>query len=359
MLWTAHYMIQIPLDFLERGGGSSDRQMNCRKGDKAMDIGKIGAAGNYRAGFYEKRQIKDSRTFYLGSQDFTQSSESEASGNGKDMSRMSADRKDMWNAFYTGNKMGIRNTPYLQERDMKSGAGESDAANGEESLSESLMRKLRERMDEIFTMIENGETEPSYQIGGQSFTIKEWDRLMEEFDSIEDAIKAALEAAKEDKAVKADEASAKVNGVPIEDMDDAALTSESTSCTYPSSQEGNEKKMYITWYSPEGIYCKQGGIGDEFLWHIEFTDSSQYDKVMNFLNNFELDDNLRFASHENFWRDFLDDKIDVEDFREFFNSTREGVPDYTYISGDNVYIDKDKIKYAKYMNPLGTDTAER
>lgn len=319
-----------------------------------MDIGKIGSAGNHRAGFYEKRQIKGSHTFYLGNQDFTQSPESGTPGNGKDMSRISSDRKDMWNAFYTGNKMVIRNTPYFQERSMKSGAGEGDAANGEESLSESLMRKLRERMDEILTMIENGETEPSYQIGAQSFTIKEWDRLMEEFDSIEDAMKAALEAEKEDKAVKADEVSPKVGGTPIENADDAALTSESTSCTYPSSQEGNEKKMYITWYTQEGIYCKQGGIKDGFLWHIEFTDSSQYDKVMDFLNNFDSDDNLRFASHENFWRDFLDDKIDVEDFKEFFNSTREGAPDYTYISGDNVYIDKDKIKYAKYMNPLGT-----
>lgn len=319
-----------------------------------MDIGKIGAAGNHRAGFYEKRQIKGSHTFYLENQDFTQSPEIGAPGNGKDMSRISSDRKDMWNAFYTGNKMVIRNTPYFQERSMKSGAGEGDAANGEESLSESLMRKLRERMDEILTMIENGETEPSYQIGAQSFTIKEWDRLMEEFDSIEDAMKAALEAAKEGKPVKADEVSPKVGGTPIENTDDAALTSESTSCTYPSSQEGNEKKMYITWYTQEGIYCKQGGINDGFLWHIEFTDSSQYDKVMDFLNNFDSDDNLRFASHENFWRDFLDDKIDVEDFKEFFNSTREGVPDYTYISGDNVYIDKDKIKYAKYMNPLGT-----
>lgn len=287
-----------------------------------MDIGKIGAANNYTARFYQKRQTEDSEAFCPGRRDFTKPLESSDGENGKAMGRNSAGMVNSCIVFDTGKGIGIRNKTHLQEESNKNSPMEGDTIHDEESLSESLIGKLRERMDEILTMIKNGDTEPSYQIGGQSFTIKEWDRLIEEYDSIEDAIKAALEAAKEGKAAKEDEVPSKASDAPIDKTDGEAITSESTLCTYPPSQEGDEKRMYITWYSPEGIYCKQGGIGDEFLWHIEFTDSSQYGKVMDFLRKFDSDDNLRFASNEHFWRDFLDDKIDAEEFKEYFYSAQ-------------------------------------
>ena len=71
---------------------------------------------------------------------------------------------------------------------------------------------------------------------------------------------------------------------------------------------------------------------------------------------FPADANLRFAAHENFWKDFLAGEIDEDDFVHFFESTKDGVPDYTYTEGDSTYIDREKIKYAKYMNKPGAAT---
>ncbi len=56
---------------------------------------------------------------------------------------------------------------------------------------------LRGRMDEILEKVKNGETEPRFQIGSQSFTEKEWDRLLERFDSAEDDIKEDMEEEQE------------------------------------------------------------------------------------------------------------------------------------------------------------------
>ena len=35
------------------------------------------------------------------------------------------------------------------------------------------------------------------------------------------------------------------------------------------------------------------------------------------------------------------------------NGTNKGVPDFCMKIGDSTYIDKDKIQWAKYTNPLG------
>lgn len=42
---------------------------------------------------------------------------------------------------------------------------------------------LAEKRDELWTKIMNGETEATYQIGGQSFTEKEWERLLKRVDT--------------------------------------------------------------------------------------------------------------------------------------------------------------------------------
>ena len=41
---------------------------------------------------------------------------------------------------------------------------------------------LEEKRNELWTQIMNGDTEPTYQIGGQSFTEKEWERLLKRID---------------------------------------------------------------------------------------------------------------------------------------------------------------------------------
>jgi hypothetical protein len=45
----------------------------------------------------------------------------------------------------------------------------------------------------MFTKIQNGDTETKFQIGSESLTEKEWNQMLEKFDSQEDAIKEAVE----------------------------------------------------------------------------------------------------------------------------------------------------------------------
>lgn len=284
------------------------------------------------------------------------------------------------------------------------GAGNSGA---DEDPIVDFMQFIRERMEEIFIMIQNGDTEPAFQIGSNSFTIKEWDEFLEKFDAIEDAIKELMreeqekQAAKEEAAEAAETAgtieapgTAKAAGTTSaagttgaaetagalgttdasgaraketaatktgkkEDSSETpsgigVLVSESTKCTYPASSPQEEDVMYITWYTEEGIFCRKAGQSEGYEWSVYFENKTDYNKVMEFLGSFNREDNLRFAAHENFWRDFLKDEIDIEGFREFFEGTDHGVPDYSITVGDSMYIDKDKIQWAKYMNPLGT-----
>ena len=40
-------------------------------------------------------------------------------------------------------------------------------------------------------------------------------------------------------------------------------------------------------------------------------------------------------------------------FKEFLEGTNNGIPDYSFTVGDSMYIDREKIQWAQYMNPLG------
>ncbi len=81
----------------------------------------------------------------------------------------------------------------------------------------------------------------------------------------------------------------------------------------------------------------------------EVTEAEQRETVGQFSSEW----NLRFAAHENFWTDFLKDEIDLEGFMEFMKGTNKGIPDYSVTVGDSMYIDKEKVQWAKYLNPLG------
>ena len=88
------------------------------------------------------------------------------------------------------------------------------------------------------------------------------------------------------------------------------LLSESTQCTYPASETGEEDIKYITWYTEDGIFCRRAGQSEGYEWSIPFKNSGDYQKVLKFLNRFDRHDNLRFAARESFWQDFLDGKIE-------------------------------------------------
>ena len=95
----------------------------------------------------------------------------------------------------------------LTEEERKN-AGEvsksKDAGDGTDAAETvDLMQLIRERMEEIFVKVQNNDTEESFQIGGSSFTIKEWEEFLEKFDDAEDEIRELL---KEEQAKRAGEA---------------------------------------------------------------------------------------------------------------------------------------------------------
>ena len=207
---------------------------------------------------------------------------------------------------------------------------------------------LEEKINEIFAKIQNGDTEASYQIGSQSFTEKEWEEFLDKFDTAQEAIQELM---KEEPARKEAEEAKKV--VAFTNDASTLLTTESTSCVYETADPDDDDIRYITWYTEEGIFCRKAGQTEGYEWSITFENKEQYDKVMEFIGQFPSDWNMRFAAHENFWNDFLNDEIDMEGFMEFINGTNKGIPDYSITVGDSMYIDKDKMQWAKYTNPLG------
>ncbi|MFG6336706.1 MAG: hypothetical protein K1W20_14830 [Lachnospiraceae bacterium] len=264
--------------------------------------------------------------------------------------------------------------------------------NEEEKKAEDMTcrERILAHMQEMVKKVREGKVEPTFQTGGQTFTIKEWDKLLADFDDAQEvlqeqikeliaevekqAAKEALRRAAEGKP-DSDGVSATVSGVkPWEPdgKDDTCtdtqvtdpeellelLTGEVTKSTFPTD-DPEHKHWFITCYGQDGISCKEAYF-DGTKWvnrdcfSLSYTEPGQYEKVMAFLQRFSQDDNLRFAANENFWKDFLAGEIDEDDFVNFFEtSTKDGVPDYTYEKDGSTYIDREKAKYAKYMNGFG------
>ncbi len=320
------------------------------------------------------------------------------------------ERNEAMNIGNQGYSSWIHNTPAPEygsgSRSARSGRNgktfnyDTNVTNGEkeEKKTEDAQKKTEENltyreqilahMEEMAKKIKDGTVEPSFQIGGQSFTIKEWEKLLENYDDaaegLQEQIKeliAEVEAQAEKEALRRKiesgtaepgdvttvsasvEATAKGENISTEQVTDseelaALLTDEVTKCSYPTD-DPKHKHWYITCYGQDGIRCKEAYFEDgkwvnKDCWSLSYTEEGQYEKVMAFLQRFPQDTNLRFASHENFWKDFLAGEIDEDDFVHFFEtSTKDGVPDYTYEKDGSTYIDREKVKYAKYMNDFG------
>ncbi len=201
---------------------------------------------------------------------------------------------------------------------------EKTAENGniDTRPEEDYHKFIAEKINEILEKIRNGETEPTYQIGAQSFTEKEWDKFLEKFDSIEETIRELI---REEQARKEAEQTHTEQNVAVEE-NTGLLTEEATWCSYPLADSNKGNIRYITWYTEEGIFCRKAGQHSGYEWSIAFDHKEQYDKVMELISRFPSDWNLRFAAHENFWKDFLKDEIDMDQFMEFMKSTNKGIP---------------------------------
>lgn len=90
-------------------------------------------------------------------------------------------------------KSGYAQAPY-QNHQQKTGQKEGNPA------AVDYMQMIKEKKQEILDKVKNGDTEPSFQIGAQSFTVKEWNRFLEKFDDTEDAVKELMREEQEKRA---------------------------------------------------------------------------------------------------------------------------------------------------------------
>ncbi len=239
------------------------------------------------------------------------------------------------------NAKGTSNDDRIDDYDTDMSASDSAQAD--------YMKKVQEKIEEIYQKLISGDTEVSYQIGGESMTEKEWEMLLAKFDNIQEDIRE-LTREEQEKTVEDDKLYAlDLNGNVLYDMPTATLKcliSEITISYY--SNDASDDTVYMTCYTKDGIFCM--GEGQDYLWSMKFSETDQYEKVMNFLSNFNTRDNLRFAAHENFWRDFLSGALNTEEFMNFWSTTNNGIPNYTRAVGASTFIDYNKVKFAKYMN---------
>lgn len=237
-------------------------------------------------------------------------------------------------------------------------AGEPAASEDTNQLEEnagepkSYREQILEKMEEMAKNIKNGTIQPKFQIGAQAFTVKEWEKLLEKFDEAEETLWEEVKAQIEEVKKLAEEEAARraaMFGEPQPakmteetDVKDAAalLTDEITKCSYPTS-DPKQKHWYITAYGQDGISCKEAYFDgtrwvNKDLWSFSYTEKGQYEKVMAFLKRFPQDANLRFAAHKEFWMDFLAGEIDEDDFVSFYETAKDGVPEYIYGETDSV-----------------------
>ncbi len=226
--------------------------------------------------------------------------------------------------------IGIENRADFAGR--TNGTGTANKAGGyikpSASKSENI-QVIRDKINEMLEKIENGDIEPTYQIGGRSFTEREWDKLLTEIDAAEEALKKLVEEEKE-RRLKADE-TRRVNQEVIDrenayseiiKKDDSEKVMEenidllTTDSVRITKTENDSKVMYVTAFGPDGIKCKKlGYIGEEgWLWEIPFKNGTEYSRVLNFLGQFPKDANLAFVSQKDFWEDFLAGGINEEEY---------------------------------------------
>lgn len=106
-----------------------------------------------------------------------------------------ANRTKMSNAAQTNAAGG---TDFSDSLTQAQGAGKkrADAMGGQtepDLETEPDTRTLRQKMQDIIAKlnekVQRGETAPSFQIGAQSFTIEEWDRLIERIDAVQEEMR--------------------------------------------------------------------------------------------------------------------------------------------------------------------------
>lgn len=221
--------------------------------------------------------------------------------------------------------------------------------NQKETIKEKFSRLVKAKQEEYIAKIESGSFEESFQIGAGAYTETEWKKLLSGFDAAQSKLNEEADGTKKE-VHKTNETDTLADKNKTNEKSVEMLFYEFTTAVYPVEDKNAEDDVYYTFYTPDGIYCrKQGEAG--FEWQISFEDESQYQKIMSYLQGFDSRDNLRFACHESFWQDFLNDNIDMDKFNNFLETrVTDGVPNYLNVYENGVNINAEAAQYSKYMN---------
>ena len=226
--------------------------------------------------------------------------------------------------------------------------------------------QIHKKIEEMQEKLDNDEVNESFQIGGQTFTVEEWDEFLKKFDSIQDAMEALMK----ERHAKMEQQQLNNEIEKEEQIVGEMLTSESTRCIYPTDDVNEEDVLHITWYTEEGIFCRKAGQTEGYEWCIPFENKEQYNKVMEFIGQLPQDCDWRFASQEDFWKDFLDDEIDMGNFIDSIKNTNKAVASKEYSAEEIQEVidreiqsnqDKKKSIYEMLVNicPEGTNATFR
>ena len=234
---------------------------------------------------------------------------------------------------------------------MREAKNEDMGVSEPETSEDSIFRQmLVEYMAEMIEKIKNGDTEQEFQIGSISLTLKEWDELIDKFDDLEEEMREAIrdEIRKQIEAERVNETSKTDKSLENATL----LSSDIRKTVFREATDTKPELSYITCFTPEGIICKRTGMGEnEYLWKMDFTDEQDYEKVKELMDSFPDDWNLKFAPNEKFWKDYLSERIDKDDFVNNLNQySDKGKMNYLIERDGNTYIDKDAAKYCNYMN---------
>lgn len=137
-----------------------------------------------------------------------------------------------------------------------------------------------------------------------------------------------------------------------------------TKSTFTNNNPAKLDSVFYTYYSPEGIKCIREGernpenpeekVGEDKLqWEIKLENFKEYDKIIDFLAEFPQGDNFRFTTNKNFWNDFLNDAVNLDDFHDFYEWTDHGEVNMGKGEhGETVGINKTRLNAsnAKYFN---------
>ncbi len=114
--------------------------------------------------------------------------------------------------------------------------------------------------------------------------------------------------------------------------------------------------QYITLYTDEGISCKKisnvnGETKERDLWEMSYDSPESREKIRKFLNSFDKDEKLTFASQESFWKDFMKEDFDTEGFREYYDTLVDGHIDIEKLKAEGKTLrDAFNEPYHDYIN---------